>query len=127
MQVTRVGAPPPTATFAPALPARDEYELSARWRYWPTRASNAPYTIFHEAGSTTVLVNQQVNTGGNWHQLGTFLLAPGQGHRGGADRRRQRLGQRRRGALRAQGQRRQDRELGDRGGEHRQLPDNTLG
>jgi hypothetical protein len=31
VQVTRVGALP-TTTFAPTLPARDEYELSARYR-----------------------------------------------------------------------------------------------
>jgi hypothetical protein len=80
VQVTRVGAPPPMAVWTPSLPARDRYQVYARWRAWPTRASNAQYTVHHEGGSATVTVNQQAN-GSTWMPLGTFTMAPGQDHR----------------------------------------------
>ena len=51
------------------------------WADYPTlRASNAPYTIYHSGGSTTVTVDQHYN-GGVWNYLGTFTLSPGQNHR----------------------------------------------
>jgi RHS repeat-associated protein len=80
IRLTRVGAPPPTATWTPTLPLRDEYDVYARWVDYPTRATNAPYTIFHEGGSTTATKNQKQN-GGTWQLLGSFVMAPGQGHR----------------------------------------------
>jgi hypothetical protein len=58
VQVTRVGAPPPMAVFAPALAARDRYEVYARWYYWPDYAGDAPFVIHHEDGSTTVRADQ---------------------------------------------------------------------
>jgi hypothetical protein len=41
------------------LPRRDEYEVYARWEAHTDRATNAPYTIYHEGGPTTVTVNQE--------------------------------------------------------------------
>jgi len=76
----RVGLPPPTTTWTPPLPRRDEYEVYARWTANSFRSTAVPYTVFHEGGSTTVTKNQQTN-GGSWQLLGTFVMAPGQNHR----------------------------------------------
>jgi hypothetical protein len=43
-------------------------------------ATNAPYTIYHLGGSTTVTASQR-NTGGTWVLLGTFDLDPTAGHK----------------------------------------------
>jgi RHS repeat-associated protein len=80
VQITSVNAPPPTATWVPPLTLRDQYQVYTRWAGYPDRATNAPYTIFYEGGSTTVLMNQQA-TGSSWRLLGTFTMAPGQNHR----------------------------------------------
>jgi RHS repeat-associated protein len=76
------GLAPPTATWTPTLPRRDEYEVYARWEAHTDRATNAPYTIYHEGGSTTVTVNQRQNDS-TWVLLGSFIMAPGQNHRVG--------------------------------------------
>ncbi len=78
----RVGSAPPAAVFAPAIPARDEYEVYVRWVHTSGRATDAPYVVFREGGSTTIRVNQADNVlNGTWVPLGTFIMAPGQGHR----------------------------------------------
>ncbi|MDH3970492.1 MAG: RHS domain-containing protein, partial [Rhodospirillales bacterium] len=69
-----------SASFAPALPAAGTYRVYARWTQRANRASNAPFTVHHAGGSTTVRVNQEVN-GGIWVLLGAFDMAPGQNHR----------------------------------------------
>ncbi|QEX22839.1 hypothetical protein FRZ61_27720 [Hypericibacter adhaerens] len=79
VQITSVNAPPP-ATWTPTIPQRDQYQVYTRWTGYPDRATNAPYTVYHEGGSTTVLMNQQA-TGSSWRLLGTFTMAPGQNHR----------------------------------------------
>ncbi|WP_225308609.1 golvesin C-terminal-like domain-containing protein [Hypericibacter terrae] len=80
VQITRVGAPPPTATWAPTLPRCDTYQLYVNFTGFADHASNAPYTIFYEGGSTTVPINQHSGYAG-WKPLGSFLMAPGQNHR----------------------------------------------
>ena len=44
------------------------------------RPTNAPYTVHHDGGTTTVQVNQRVN-GASWNLLGSFDLTPGAGHK----------------------------------------------
>lgn len=70
------GAAPNTATWNLAVPSSGGYEVYARWTQHPNRATNAPYTVNHAAGSTTVLVNQEAG-GGTWHLLGTFAFTAG--------------------------------------------------
>ena len=60
--------------FSWSIPAEPRsYNVYTRWTSHPNRATNAPYTITHASGSTTVRVNQQQN-GGTWHLLGTYTL-----------------------------------------------------
>lgn len=66
-----------SAIWTPVLTEAGTYDVFARWSAHPNRASNAPYTIRHQTGETTVLANQQQN-GGQWQLLGRFDLAPGQ-------------------------------------------------
>ncbi len=73
-------ATPWKAVWTPTLPRRDEYEVYARWPAAAANASDAPYAITYEGGSTTVTKNQQA-TGNSWQLLGTFVMAPGQSHR----------------------------------------------
>ena len=67
-----------TATFALSskIPAADTYRIYARWITATSgSATDAPYTIHHDGGSTTVDVNQQENRA-TWVLLGTFDLDP---------------------------------------------------
>ena len=71
---------PNAAVWTPTVATAGDYRVYAWWRADSNRASNAPYTIHHAGGSTTVVVDQ--STGGSrWNLLGTFALAPGGGHR----------------------------------------------
>ena len=65
------GAAPNSATWTLSVPLSGQYKVYARWTQHPNRATNAPYTITHAGGSTTVLVNQE-GGGGTWFLLGTF-------------------------------------------------------
>ncbi len=64
------------ATFTPSIPGAGNYEVFVWYTSGTTRATNAPYTINHMSGSTTVSVNQQVN-GGQWVSIGTYSFAAG--------------------------------------------------
>jgi hypothetical protein len=77
---SRAGLPPPTATWTPVLAQRDSFDVYARWTANSYRATDVPYTVTHEGGSATVTKNQQTN-GGSWQLLGSYIMAPGQGHR----------------------------------------------
>ncbi len=92
--IAPTGAPLSDAfTWTPTIPNSGIYQVYARWpassantgaaQYTVTHVggtANAPYTIYHEDGSTTVTVNQQQNDS-TWMLLGTFTMAPGQNHR----------------------------------------------
>jgi len=65
-----------TATWTPHLNAAGEYNVYARWVSSPSAASDAPYTIYYDAGSVTVPVDQGTN-GGQWNLLGTYQFAAG--------------------------------------------------
>jgi RHS repeat-associated protein len=70
------GAAPSTATWTVDVPSAGQYNVYARWTQHPNRASNAPYTVHHAAGSTTVPVNQEAG-GGTWFLLGAFAFNAG--------------------------------------------------
>ncbi|MBY0266581.1 MAG: DUF2778 domain-containing protein [Burkholderiales bacterium] len=80
IKVLPENAPPATATWTPAVPAAGSYKVYARWTAHPNRATDAKYTVTHAGGDTLVTVNQEQNNG-SWVLLGTFNLAPGQGHK----------------------------------------------
>ncbi|MEO0513828.1 MAG: kelch repeat-containing protein [Planctomycetota bacterium] len=68
-----------SAAYVPTLPVAGEYELFVQYPATNARATNVPYTITHDGGTTVVTLNQRLN-GGQWVSLGTFDLTPGQGH-----------------------------------------------
>jgi RHS repeat-associated protein len=74
------GTPAEVFTWTPTLPAAQRYRVYARWTQDPNRATDAPYTVHHDGGATTVTANQEVN-GGLWVALGTYAMSPGQNHR----------------------------------------------
>ncbi len=63
-------------TWRANIPASGSYRVYARWVADSNRASNAPYTITHDGGSTTVPANQR-QSGGVWNLLGTFSFTQG--------------------------------------------------
>jgi hypothetical protein len=67
------------ATFTPNFPRAGQYEVFVWWGTTPTGASNAPYTIHHQNGSTLIRVNIQGpgSSEGTWYSLGTFDFAAG--------------------------------------------------
>ena len=60
-------------TWNPNLSAANEYRVAAKWSVYYNRATDAPYTIHHTGGDTTIDVNQQIN-GATWNELGIFTL-----------------------------------------------------
>jgi RHS repeat-associated protein len=64
------------ATWAISVGATGSYRVYARWPASNSHATDAPYTVTHAGGSTTVTVNQRVN-GGQWNLLGTFAFDQG--------------------------------------------------
>lgn len=48
----------------------------AWWVAGANRTPQAPYLVTHSSGTTTVVVNQQVN-GGQWNLLGTWTMSSG--------------------------------------------------
>ena len=59
-----------TARWALNLPI-GTYQVSARYVSSTNRASNVPYVTTHQDGTSTVIVNQQMN-GGQWVSIGTY-------------------------------------------------------
>ena len=55
-------------SYTPTLPTNGTYEVYAWWVEASNRATNTPYDILHAAGTTRVLVNQKVASGG-WFKL----------------------------------------------------------
>lgn len=65
-----------TATFAPSINRRARYEVFVNHTAGSNRANNVPVDVIHEGGTTTVLVNQQINNG-QWVSLGTYNFSAG--------------------------------------------------
>ena len=80
IKVVPAGAAPNSATWTPTIPVAKAYRVYARWTAHPNWATNVQYTVTHAGGDTVVAVNQQQNSGA-WTLLGTFNMAPGQGHK----------------------------------------------
>ena len=55
-------------SYTPTLPTNGTYDVYAWWVESSNRATNTPYDIVHAAGTTRVLVNQKVSSGG-WFKL----------------------------------------------------------
>ncbi len=67
-----------SAEWRPDLPQEGSYTVSVYYPAGSNRAPDAPFTVYHDSGSTTVYVDQRVN-GGMWYSLGTYDFAPGTG------------------------------------------------
>ncbi len=59
------------ATWLLTVPEGGLYEIAVWYPQHTNRAGDAPFTVHHAGGQTTVPVNQQIN-GGMWFVLGTF-------------------------------------------------------
>ena len=70
-QYNSAGTGTHTAQWSFTIPSAGSWQVYARWTGGSNRATNAPYTVNHAGGSTTVIKNQEVN-GGSWQLLGTF-------------------------------------------------------
>lgn len=62
---------PSTATWKLYIPIPGIYELYLWYPESSNRATDAPFTVYHAQGTTTIRVNQQIN-GGRWVLLGQF-------------------------------------------------------
>jgi hypothetical protein len=75
---TTTGSPTHSAIFRPNLFVSGTYEVGAYWRNGSNRTDNAPYTIHHRNGSTTVRVDQKETvTAGTFYTLGQFSFDSG--------------------------------------------------
>lgn len=63
-----------SATWLLNVPAAGRYEIALWYPESGNRATDAPFTVYHSAGQTTVKVNQQIN-GGTWFSLGKFQFS----------------------------------------------------
>jgi hypothetical protein len=70
-QYATSGASPATATWRPNIITPGKYDVYVWYPQGANRATNAPYLVSYNSGSTNVLVNQQ-SGGGAWR-----LIAPG--------------------------------------------------
>ncbi|MFD1145582.1 DNRLRE domain-containing protein [Saccharothrix hoggarensis] len=67
-----------TFTWTPIVAAQGTYEVSVR--YAAGTATNAPYTVHHAGGVTTVPVDQTTRAG-EWVSLGRFAFTEGNTHK----------------------------------------------
>jgi RHS repeat-associated protein len=65
-----------TATWTISVGTTGSYKVYAKWPAASTHATDAPYTVTHAGGASTVTVNQRVN-GGQWNLLGTWSFDSG--------------------------------------------------
>ena len=66
------------AQFRPNIPVAGDYDVHEWHPYVTNASSGTPFAITHALGTTTVLANQQTNSG-NWSRLGRFNFAAGTG------------------------------------------------
>lgn len=67
---------PAAVEWRPSLPHGGAYHLSVWYVQGTNRSPNAPFTVHHAGGATTVYVNQQIN-GETWFPLGTYVFDAG--------------------------------------------------
>ncbi|MFB3894986.1 MAG: fibronectin type III domain-containing protein [bacterium] len=65
-----------TAIWRPVLTQNGGYAVYVWYVQGTNRAVDAPFTIVHNSGSTTIFVNQQTS-GSQWLYLGTFMFSSG--------------------------------------------------
>ena len=65
-----------SAAWTFQVPASGRYLVSATWAAGPDRATDAPFTVDHDGGSSILRMNQQAQ-GGQWNQLGAFDFTAG--------------------------------------------------
>ena len=70
-----VSTPQATAEWQPDL-AEGYYEVYVMYREGANRAIDAPYTVYHSGGSTTVDIDQ-TTSGGTWVFLGVYYFNSG--------------------------------------------------
>ncbi len=73
---TAAGGSPAAVEWRPDLPQAGGYLVEIWYVEGTNRASDAVFTVHHAAGSTDVVVNQQVN-GETWVSLGSFAFDAG--------------------------------------------------
>jgi protein phosphatase methylesterase 1 len=61
-----------------AVPTSGRYEVSVWYSQGEDRAGDAPFTVHHANGSSTVRINQRV-AGGRWIRLGDYDMKAGEG------------------------------------------------
>jgi hypothetical protein len=71
--VKQAGTGSATVTWHPPIAEDGLYEVRARWVSASNRATAAPFTIHHAAGTTTVTANQR-ERGSQWVALGSFPM-----------------------------------------------------
>ena len=62
--------------FTPALPIAGVYQVFARWTAASNRDKNVPIDVTSTSGTTTVMVNQQLNNN-SWVSLGSYSFTAG--------------------------------------------------
>jgi PKD repeat protein len=67
-----------TYTWHASLSRTGTYQVYMWWTQYDSRSTNAPITITHANGSSTVYVNQREN-GGQWNLLGTYSFSSSSG------------------------------------------------
>ncbi|MFI6676068.1 family 16 glycosylhydrolase [Kribbella sp. NPDC050470] len=77
--VRRTDDPAASATWRPQLPAKQSYEVFV-WNpsYLRTGHKAARYTVSHDGGQTSAVVNQD-SAGQQWVSLGAYQMTPGRG------------------------------------------------
>ncbi|RAO32235.1 hypothetical protein PSN13_03927 [Micromonospora saelicesensis] len=71
-----------TFTWVPRLTEDGQYEVYVHYVPGSDRATNAPYTVFHDGGSVVKTVNQTTGSGNqNWVSIGTYGFKAGTTHK----------------------------------------------
>lgn len=65
-----------TATWSLSVPTAGYYNVYAWWATYSNHATNAPYTIHYEGGSSAIRVSQR-NNGEKWNLLGDYFFDAG--------------------------------------------------
>lgn len=76
-----VGGPVESYRFTPDLPVGGLYEVYAWNACYGNRATNVPHNVTHAAGTSSIAVDQDCDTGshGEWFLLGQFVFDAGTG------------------------------------------------
>ncbi|MFI5839644.1 DNRLRE domain-containing protein [Catenuloplanes sp. NPDC051500] len=71
-----------TFTWVPRVTEAGTYDVQVHYVPGTDRATNAPYTVHHKGGTSTVAVNQTTGSGGGtWKSIGAFAFDAGTTHK----------------------------------------------